>query len=109
MIQRCRVLLIGLALSLLSWQAQAQAPEVRVAIVSSQTSAPYMDAAQALIGQLESHGVPRYSIQMYNVADLANISEASLTTLKVWVALGTQASTALGKSSLKAPVLRTYP
>ncbi|HSO45446.1 MAG TPA: ABC transporter substrate binding protein [Rhodoferax sp.] len=105
MIQRWRVLLIGLVLSLFSWQAQAQAPGVRVAIVSSQTSAPYMDAAQALISQLESQGVPRAAIQMFNLADLANIPEARLTTPKVWVALGTQASTALGKSRLKAPVL----
>ncbi|MDD2919601.1 ABC transporter substrate binding protein [Rhodoferax sp.] len=102
---RWHVFLIGLTLSLLSWLAQAQAPGVRVAIVSSQTSAPYMDAAQALIRQLESQGVPRSSIQLYNPADLANMPEASLTTPKVWVALGTQASAAMGKSSLKAPVL----
>jgi ABC-type uncharacterized transport system substrate-binding protein len=102
---RWRVFLIGLALSLWSWQVQAQAPGVRVAIVSSQNSAPYMDAAQALISHLESQGVPRASIQMFNLADLAGIPEARLTTLKVWVALGMQASTALGKSRLKAPVL----
>lgn len=105
MIQRCRVLLIGLALSLLAWQAQAQAPGVRVGIVSSQSSAPYMDAAQALIGQLESRGVPRSSIQLFNPADVASAPAATLMPIKVWVALGTQASTALGKSGLKAPVL----
>lgn len=105
MTQRWHVFLIWLTLSLWSWQAQAQATGVRVAIVSSQTSAPYMEAAQALIRQLESRGVPRASIQMYNLADLASMPEASLTTLKVWVALGTQASTALGKSRPRAPVL----
>lgn len=105
MIQRCRVLLIGLALSLLAWQAQAQAPGVRVGIVSSQSSAPYMDAAQALIGQLESRGVPSSSIQLFNPADVASAPAATLMPIKVWVALGTQASTVLGKSGLKAPML----
>ncbi|MBE0472670.1 ABC transporter substrate binding protein, partial [Rhodoferax sp.] len=61
--------------------------------------------AQALIGQLESQGVPRTAIQMYHVADLASIPEARLAAPKVWVALGVQASMALGKSGSKAPVL----
>lgn len=105
MTQRWHVFLIGLALSLLSWQAQAQTPGVRVAIVSSQTSAPYMDAAQALITQLESQGVPRTAIQMFNLTDVASVPATTLATLKVWVALGTQASTALAKAHVKAPVL----
>jgi len=105
MTRRWQILLLGLALSVLCWQARAQAPGVRVAVVSSQLSAPHMDAAQALIRQLESRGVPRSSIQIYNPADVASIPEATQTTIKVWVALGTQAAMVLGKSRLKAPAL----
>ena len=105
MTRRWQILLLGLALSVLCWQARAQAPGVRVAVVSSQLSVPHMDAAQALIRQLESRGVPRSSIQIYNPADVASIPEATQTTIKVWVALGTQAAMVLGKSRLKAPAL----
>ena len=105
MTQRWRLYFMGLAMCLLAWQAQAQAPGVRVAIVSSQTSAPYMEAAQALIRQLESQGVPRNAIQLFNPADVASLPAATQATLKVWVALGFEASASLAKAQLKAPVL----
>lgn len=105
MAQRLRGVLIGLALCLMGWQALAQAPGVRVGIVSSQASAPYMDAAQALIGRLVGQGVPRTSIQLLTLDDLATLPSAKQTTVRVWVALGTEASTALARARLPVPVL----
>ncbi len=105
MMQRWRLYFIALAMGLLALPVQAQAPGVRVAIVSSQTGAPYMEAAQALVRQLESQGVPRSAIQLLNPADVASVPAATQATLKVWVALGTEASAALARARLNAPVL----
>ena len=105
MAQRLRGILIGLALCLLAWQLLAQVPAVSVGIVSSQASAPYKDATQALIGRLVGQGVPRTSIQLLTLDDLVTLPSATQTTVRVWVALGTEASTALAKARLPVPVL----
>ena len=105
MARRLRGFLIGLAMCLLGWQALAQAPGVRVGVVSSQASAPYMDAAQALIQQLLSQGVPATAIQLLTLEELTTLPAATQTAVKVWVALGTEASTALAKKRLQGPVL----
>lgn len=106
MIQHLRGILVCLALCLLGLQAQAQAPVIKVYIVSSQTSAPYLDAAQALVKGLSSHGLARSEIQILNLADFANVPSGALATGKVWVALGTQAAAALAKGQVRgAPVL----
>ena len=111
MVRRLRGILIGLTLCLLVWpalaqaQTQASAPAVRVGIVSSQTSAPYLDAAQALLGRLLSRGVPQAAVRLLTLNELAALPEATQATVRVWVALGTEASAALAKAGLPAPVL----
>jgi putative tryptophan/tyrosine transport system substrate-binding protein len=107
MLQRWRLFLVALAMCPLAWPALAleQAVELKVGIVSGQTSAPYTDAAQALIGSLVGQGVPKTSIQVLNLVDLASLPEATQATVRVWVALGTEASAALAKAGLPAPVL----
>src|SRR3989339_1352472 len=99
MIQRLHGILVWLALCLPRLQAQAQG--IKVHIVSSQASAPYLDAAQALIKGLSSHGVARSEIQVMSLADFSNVSPVALPTGKVWVALGTQAAAALAKAQLR--------
>ncbi|WP_296491287.1 ABC transporter substrate binding protein [Rhodoferax sp.] len=105
MARRLRGILIGLAWCLLAGRLLAQVPGVSVGIVSSQASGPYMEAAQALTGRLVGQGVPPTSIQLLNLDDLATLPAAKQTTVRVWVALGTQASTALAKARLQVPVL----
>ncbi|MDO8318375.1 ABC transporter substrate-binding protein [Rhodoferax sp.] len=99
MIQRLHGILVWLALCLSGLQTQAQG--IKVHIVSSQASAPYLDAAQALIKGLSSHGVARSEIQVMSLADFSNVSPVALPTGKVWVALGTQAAAALAKAQLR--------
>ena len=99
MIQRLQGILVWLALCLPGLQTQAQG--IKVHIVSSQASAPYLDAAQALIKGLSSHGVARSEIQVMSLADFSNVSPVALATGKVWVALGTQAAAALAKAQLR--------
>ncbi|OGB38690.1 MAG: hypothetical protein A2461_04035 [Burkholderiales bacterium RIFOXYC2_FULL_59_8] len=99
MIQRLHGILVWLALCLSGLQTQAQG--IKVHIVSSQASAPYLDAAQALIKGLSSHGVARSEIQVMSLADFSNVSPVALATGKVWVALGTQAAAALAKAQLR--------
>jgi len=80
-------------------------PEVHVGIVQSQNSAPYMDATQALVNSLARQGAPRHAVEILSPAELAGLPAARLSRVKVWVALGTEAATALAQAQLKVPVL----
>ena len=97
--------LSGLALCLLALPGTTQTPEIQVGIVRSQTSAPYLDATQALVNGLIRQGVSLNAVNVWSPAELAVLPGARLSSVKVWVALGTEAATALAQTRTKAPVL----
>lgn len=97
--------LSGLALCLLALSGTAQTPEIQVGIVRSQISAPYLDATQALLKGLARQSVPLNAIDVWSSAEFAALPGARLSSVKVWVALGTEAATTLAQSRIKAPVL----
>lgn len=105
MLQRLLRFLSGLALCLLALSAAAQTPETQVGIVRSQTSAPYLEATQALVNGLTRQGVLQNAVDVWSPAELAALPGARLSSVKVWVALGTEAATAMAQSRIKAPVL----
>jgi ABC-type uncharacterized transport system substrate-binding protein len=97
--------LSGLAWCLLALPGAAQTSDIQVGIVRSQTSAPYLDATQALLKGLTRQSVPPEAVGVWSPAELAALSGTRLSSVKVWVALGTEAATALAQSPIKAPVL----
>lgn len=101
-----RSLLTALALCLLALgvTAQPRAGGSRVVIVSSDSTAAYMDAVQALITELGRSGVSPYDIRRLNVTEWATWAEPAPSP-RLYVALGTQATAALAASGLSAPVL----
>ena len=105
MTQRLRGFLLSLSLCLLALPGSAQIHEVKVGIVPSQASAPYVEATQALVSRLASQGVPRDELEIWSPAELAALPVARLSGVKVWVALGTEAATALAQVQHKVPVL----
>lgn len=105
MLARLLRILSGLALCLLALPGPAQTSEIQVGIVRSQTSAPYLDATQALVNGLVGQGVLLNAVHVWSPAELAALPGARLSSVKVWVALGTEAATALAQTRTKAPVL----
>ncbi len=96
-----RSFLLGLALCLLGSLAQA---DVRVVIVSSDSTAAYMEAVQELIAELGRRGVSPYDIRRLSVPEWS-VQPAQAEPPRIFVALGTQATAALAASQLSAPVL----
>lgn len=99
---RLRCLLFSLWLALFAG-ACAHAT-VAVVIVSSERSPAYVEAAEALVSELERGGLSRY--------DMLQLTALEWTTAgplapKLFIALGTDAANALAKSELRAPVLST--
>ncbi len=105
MARRLLGFLLGLALCLSALPGRAQMLEVHVGIVRSQNSAPYLDATQALVNSLARQGATHHPVEVWSPAELAALPVASLSGVKVWVALGTEAATALARVQLQAPVL----
>ncbi len=77
---------------------------VAVVIVSSERSAAYVEAAEALVGELERGGLSRYDMLQLTAAEL---SAAGPLTPKLFVALGTEAANVLANAEPRAPVLCT--
>lgn len=101
MMQRLRSLLFGLALCLLWSLAQADS---RVVIVSSDSTAAYMEATQELMAELVRDGVSPYDIRRLSVREWS-AQPMQNPPPRVYVALGSQATAALAASQLSAPVL----
>lgn len=99
---RLRSLLVGLCLLILAG-AHTQAAVV-IVIVSSERSTPYVEAAEALMGELERGGLSRYDMLQLTVAELAG---AGRLTPKLFVALGSEAAGHLAKTETRTPVLST--
>ena len=77
---------------------------VAVVIVSSERSPAYVEAAEALVSELERGGLSRYDMLQLTALEWA---AAGPLAPKLFIALGTDAATALAKSELRAPVLST--
>jgi ABC-type uncharacterized transport system substrate-binding protein len=105
MAQRLLRILSGLALCLLALPGTAQTPEVQVGVVQSQTSAPYLDATQALVRGLARQGLPPDTVVVWSPAELAALPASKLSAIKVWVGLGAEAATGLAQSRITVPVL----
>ena len=94
--------------SLLLWLCMAVgncvSAATTVVIVSSDRSAPYAEAADALISELERTGVSRYDMLQVTALELAG---AGPLTPKMYVALGTEAVVTLLKAESRVPVLGT--
>ncbi|MDD2881727.1 MAG: ABC transporter substrate binding protein [Rhodoferax sp.] len=103
MVIRLRSLLLSLSLWLLASLSQA---EVRVVIVSSDSTAAYMEAAQTLIDGLVNSGVSPYDIRRLSLLEWA-ARPAQTVAPRIYVALGSQATAALAASKVSAPVLAT--
>lgn len=75
-----------------------------VVIVSSERTAAYVDAMEALVSELERGGLSRYDMLQLTAAEL---SAAGPLAPKVFVALGAEAAQVLAKAELRGPVLCT--
>ncbi len=75
-----------------------------VVIVSSERSPAYMEAAEALVGELERGGLPRVDVLQLTAQEW---STAGPLSPKLFIALGTEAAHALAQSVHAAPVLCT--
>lgn len=101
MMRRLCSLLAGLALCLVGLCTHAGS---RVVMVSSDNTAAYMDATQALAAELVRGGVSPEDVMRLSVPEWAAQSEPALQA-RIYVALGTQATVALAGGHVSAPVL----
>lgn len=99
---RLRFLLFSLWLAVFAG-AGAHAT-VAIVIVSSERSPAYVEAAEALVSELERLGLSRYDMLQLTALEW---TAAGPLAPKLFIALGTDAATALAKSELRAPVLST--
>lgn len=102
MLVRLRFLIFSLWLGVFAGACAHAA--TTVVIVSSERSAAYVEAAEALISELERGGLSRYDVLQLTALELAS---AGPLTPKLFVALGMEASNALAKAEPRAPVLCT--
>jgi ABC-type uncharacterized transport system substrate-binding protein len=94
-------LILGLCL-LLPGAVLAQA--ATVVVVSSERSAAYLEAAEALTEQLEKGGLARQQVQVIPVSEWSGVSALKPS---LFVALGAQAAELLVRADLTAPLLCT--
>jgi hypothetical protein len=99
LLRLCRLML---GLCLLPGAVLAQAPTV--VVVSSERSAAYVEAAEALTEQLEKGGLARQQVQVIQAAEW---SGAGSLKPSLFVALGAQAAELLARAELAAPLLCT--
>lgn len=104
-----RSLLLGLALFVLGPVAWAQSlveTAARVVIVSSDTTAAYAQASDALVDGLVRQGIPRAEIMQSFAPELAKrLASGQLQRTVIFVALGSAATQVLVASNVPVPVL----
>lgn len=88
----------------LGWLAAASVQAASVVILSSESSAAYTQASQALIGELERRGVPRNELLSVTLLEWTS---ATPVGAKLIVTLGAQASDVVAQSAVQIPVLCT--
>ena len=101
-------MLVRLRLLLLTcWLACLAAPLAQAAtvvIVSSESSPAYAQAAQVLMHELDRGGWSRHDVLQLTAADVAS---GGVLRPKLFIALGSQAASALAQGAPQAPVLCT--
>lgn len=97
-----RLLIFGLWFSMVAGAAAHAAP--MIVIVSSERSVAYVEAADAVVSELERGGLSRYDMLQVTASEFAALGPM---TPKLFVALGTEAASVLAKSEWRAPVLCT--
>lgn len=90
---------------LCAWCFAAFAHAAGVVIVSSERSASYAAAADALVAELEREGQPRAEVSRRISSELGAMGTADATATKLFIALGTDALKQLLARDLRAPVL----
>ncbi|MBV5297151.1 MAG: hypothetical protein JZU64_03165 [Rhodoferax sp.] len=104
-----RLLLLGCLPGWAMWgetQAGVRSGDEAVLIVSSDSAAAFVDAAQALTEELLHAGISRYAIPQMTAAEWAASSKSGQAPqAQVLVALGTEAATLLATTVTKTPVL----
>ena len=94
-------LLLGLCSLWFAAGVNAQTPAT-VVLVTSERSAPMVEAAEALVSELERGGLSRYEMLQLTAAELAG---AGPLNPKLFVAIGSQAALVLAQVDVRAPVL----
>ncbi len=96
---------------LLLWLCQAclvvgmaRATEWEVAIVSSERSAAYQEAAEAVLAELGREGVTRREVLQLTAAEWSAVPPP---VARLYIALGVEAASVLARGEVKAPVLCT--
>lgn len=98
---RWRSLLLGLCFL---WFAAGVGSQTlaTVVLVTSERSAPMVEAAEALVSELVRAGHSRYEMLQLTVPELAT---AGTLNPKLFVAIGSQAAQTLARADVRAPVL----
>lgn len=103
MMRMLRLWLLPLCLTLFA-AATSGAAEWAVVIVSSERSAAYQEAVEALLGELERAGVSRKEVLQLTPAEMGG---AGPLAPRLFVTLGAEASSALVKTETRVPILST--
>jgi putative ABC transport system substrate-binding protein len=103
MIAFLRLWLLSLCLVLLA-AAPVRAAGRDVVIVSSERSAAYQEATDALLKELERAGLDSKDVMQFTAADLP---KPEALAPRVFIALGTEAAARLAGSDVRVPVLCT--
>ncbi|MBI3531936.1 MAG: hypothetical protein HY068_05630 [Burkholderiales bacterium] len=82
----------------------SRAAEWAVVIVSSERSTAYQEAADAVLGELARSNVTRRDVHQMTTVEW---NAAEVTGVRLFIALGVEATTVLARSEVKAPVLAT--
>lgn len=93
---------LGLVWCLLCLAAEGAHAAVTVVVVTSERSAPMVEAAEALVSELERSGVSRYDLLQLTASEMA---DAGPLSPKLFVAIGSPAAQLLAKADLRVPVL----
>jgi len=96
-----RLLLLPICLVFVA-AGSTRAADVTVVIVSSERSAAYQEATQALLGELERGGIASKDVLQITTAEVAKTGSLSA---RLYVTLGMDAAVMLARSELRAPVL----
>jgi putative ABC transport system substrate-binding protein len=102
MLARLRFLLIGLWL--LIFTGVSAHASTAVVIVSSEASPAYVEAAQAIVNELERGGISRNEMLQLTALEF---SKTAPLLPKLFVALGVEAARVLAKSGVQTPIFCT--
>ena len=99
-----RRFLLCLALYCFGAGHPANAAEPTLVLVSSETSAAYVELADTMVADLERGGAARDTVRRMTVAEF---EDGERSAPRLFVALGVRAATALAQSDERTPVLCT--